>query len=269
MKNLITLILIIFLFNEKSYATEQIPDLLIHKNDTVFIYANPLQEKEDLLKKDKRFLKLSCRSTACWRRYQATWELINEKLYLVNISSCCNSKITADLSIIFNDQLNNQKVFADWFTGKIVIPIGERIYGRNIGYSNVYEYEDILTIDNGDKISIKRVDNTKTRFTYLKSDKLSVELIKKLDKIILNEIWKKKTDLDFLVGVETNEKGIVSNVELKFVENIPHKKQILDIIRELKDWDMLYIHGEKVNLLFLYPIRIDRKKLRKYKKYWQ
>jgi len=269
MKNVINLLfLIIYLFCVKSYATEQAPDLLIYNKDTVYIYSNPLQEKEHLLKKDKRFLKLSCRSTACWRRYQATWELINDKLYLTKISSCCNSDITANLNLIFGDELIDKKVFAQWYVGKLIVPIGKKLYGEHLGYSSVHEHEDILEIKNGIKNRTTRVDNTKTRITYLRSDKLVIELIKKLDKSILDKIWKKKFGLRFYVDVESDENRHVTNVKIEYIKEIQYRKEILQIINEIQDWDILYRHGKKANLPWMYPVIINRKKLKEYKKYW-
>ena len=268
MKNAIPLLLIYF-FIGKSYATEQVPDLLVYNKDTVYIYSNPLQEKEHLLTKDNRFLKLSCSSTACWRRYQATWELIDDKLYLTKVSSCCNPNITADLNLIFKEEISDQKVLATWYTGKIVVPIGEKLFGKHMGYSNVHQYEDILEVTNGIKNKTTRVDNTKTRITYLRSDKLVIELIKKLDKNILEKIWKKEFGLRFYVDIKTDENRHVTQVEFELIKEIRHKKEILKIINGIKDWDILYRHGEKVDLSWYYPVVINKKKLKEYKKYWR
>lgn len=269
MKNVITfIVIVIYFFIGKCYATEQIPDLLVYKNDTVFIYSNPLQEKEHLLKKDSRFLKLSCLSTACWRRYQATWELINDKLYLIKISGCCHPNLTADLNLIFEKELSNGRVSAEWYSGKIIVPIGEKLYGEYLGYSNVHQYEDILEFNNGNNNKTTRVDNTKTQITYLKSDKLVVEIIKKLDRNILDKIWKNEFGLRFYVDVEADQNRHVTNVKIDHVKEINYRKEILEIIYGIKDWDILYRHGEKADLHWKYPVIINRKKLREYKKYW-
>jgi len=262
-------LLLVYFFIGKSYATEQIPDKLIYNKDTISIYSNPLEQKESLLIKDKTFWKLSCRSTACWRRYQATWELRNGQLYLIKITSCCNPKLVADLNLIFKGEVNNQGIFAEWFTGRVIVPIGDKIYGEYIGYSNVHLYEDILEIKNGVKDKITRVDNTKTRITYLKSDKLTIELIRKLNKKILDEIWKKEFKLNFYIGVEADENRQVTSVIFDYKKEIHYEKEIQEIILQINDWDILYRHGEKTNLPWLYPVMIDKKKLREYKKHWR
>ncbi|WP_435622891.1 hypothetical protein [Flagellimonas sp.] len=249
-------------------ATEQIPDLLIYKKDTVFIYSNPLKGKEHLLKKDSVFSEYGCINTGCWRGYQATWEFIDDKLFLIRISSCCSSKITANLEMVFDEEYTNQKVQAKWFSGKIIIPNGKKLYAEHMGYSTVHEYEDILEFNNGVKTKITRVDNTKTSISYLYGDKLIIELIKNLDKRILDEVWKKKFNLSFYVDVEADEDRQVTNVKVEQVKEIKYKREIIEVIMGIDDWDILYRHGKRADLPWLYPVIIDRKKLKEYKKYW-
>ena len=72
------------------FGTAQISDILIYNNDTVRLYSNPLESyynKENPRPED--FGIGGCWSTACWRGYQATWEIKDNKLYLVEIADCC------------------------------------------------------------------------------------------------------------------------------------------------------------------------------------
>ena len=51
-------------------------------------------------------------STACWRQYIGTWEIKDGKLYLVDI-------------IGKYKKIGDEPIFADWFTGRLKIPMGE------------------------------------------------------------------------------------------------------------------------------------------------
>jgi hypothetical protein len=76
------------------FGTIQIPDLLIHKGDTLLLYNdNPLESYyNDKIQRPYFFRDSSATvwhmSTACWRGYQATWEIKEDKLYLIEIAEC-------------------------------------------------------------------------------------------------------------------------------------------------------------------------------------
>lgn len=86
-----TISILIFgiLISNKIFGTAQIPDLLIYNNDTVSLYANPLESyyTEDNPRPD--YIVDGCWSTACWRGYQAIWEVKNDSLFLNAILDCC------------------------------------------------------------------------------------------------------------------------------------------------------------------------------------
>jgi len=62
-------------------------------------------------------------SSACWRGYVATWQLLDKKLYLIDLKIYPPDP-EADFGIhtLFE---TNDRVFASWFTGVIEIPSGE------------------------------------------------------------------------------------------------------------------------------------------------
>lgn len=263
------LLILHLIFVSDMKATEQVPDYLIYENDTVAIYSNPLDNHIEALFRDTSFMLNTCMSTACWRRYQATWKIENEKLYLIKIEDCCNDNVQANMKLIFQDKWVDNKVLADWYSGRLVIPVGNTIYGEHMGYSNVHQQEDIIQVRNGQVSEKKRVDNSKTALPYLNTDKLVTHLIKTLDKSILKEIWDKKLTLDFYVDIEGNEERQVTKVEFTNVGEIKYRKEIKEAILKIKDWNILYRHGEVADLPWIYPVRIDKKRLRKKKQYWR
>ena len=263
---LIFLVLLIYI---PLKATEQIPDYLIYKGETVEIYSNPLEEIIVTAYRDTSFFINTCMSTACWRGYQATWKIENEKLFLLKIEDGCGEKVGADMKLIFEEKWINNKVEANWYSGEIVIPFGEEIYGEHMGYSTVHEYEEIIIFENGKILSKNKIDNTKTKLPYFNSDNLSIHLIKNLDRQIIQEIWDKEFVIDLYGDIEGNEKRQVTKVEFNRKNQIKYEEKIKEIIFKINDWNILYRHGEKAKLPWLYPIKIDKKKLRKNKKFWQ
>lgn len=90
MKSQIILKIIVFLSSLKIFATAQIPDLLIYKGETLSLFTNPLESfynKEN--PRPYSFGMTKCINTACWRGYVATWEIKNDRLYLLEIKDCC------------------------------------------------------------------------------------------------------------------------------------------------------------------------------------
>jgi hypothetical protein len=88
----ISIILFSILISNEIFSTAQIPDLLIYKSDTVALYANPLEAyyNENIPRPD--FKLGGCWSTACWRGYQAIWEIKNDSLFLNTIQDCCHNE---------------------------------------------------------------------------------------------------------------------------------------------------------------------------------
>ena len=99
--------------------------------------------------------------TACWRGYYGKWKIEDNKLYLTGlegfISTPDNQYKEIDLNYFFPDQ---KKVFAEWFTGEIRIPMGEMIEYIHMGYHSKYERDLIIRIENGLVISKNEIKNT-------------------------------------------------------------------------------------------------------------
>lgn len=92
MKNILLLIFGLFIYVQV-FGTAQIPDLLIYKGDTVSLYSNPLELYFRAKKsRPSRIGPYGCESTACWRGYQAVWEIKNDSLFLNEIRDCCRWK---------------------------------------------------------------------------------------------------------------------------------------------------------------------------------
>jgi hypothetical protein len=87
-------------------------------------------------------------STACWRRYIATWEIKEGRFYLVAIEGQF-------------EFIGSEPLFANWFSGDIRIPMGEVIVYRHMGFESVFAEEMFIAIERGVVVSRRQVDNRK------------------------------------------------------------------------------------------------------------
>ena len=90
-------------------------------------------------------------SSACWRRYRATWEIIDDRLYLMHVDG-------------HFERLGALPLHADWFTGVLVVPSGKRLHYVHMGFESVYERELQFTVEHGRVTGRDTVDNTGRRF---------------------------------------------------------------------------------------------------------
>jgi hypothetical protein len=89
-------------------------------------------------------------STACWRGYIGTWEIIEsagvERLYLVELSAHRSYEEIVGVSDIFP---GFDRVFAHWFTGELRCPQGALLDYVHGGYASTYEYDLLMDFKQG------------------------------------------------------------------------------------------------------------------------
>jgi hypothetical protein len=149
--------LLFILISINSYSTEQYPDRIIYKGTEYMLFINPL-EKYFSINPEKR-PKINIVNSASWRGYEATFEILNNELYLKDINieiTVENSRKTEWVSVL-QDYLNDQQYLKlDWFSGVLVIPYGEQIKVGHMGYNSIYENYILLEIDSGNLLSENR-----------------------------------------------------------------------------------------------------------------
>ena len=139
-----------------SYATEQDPDLLIYKSDTIFIEKFPLEE---LMFQDSiianRLRDTNCIRSACWREHIAIWKIERDSLFLVGLRDCCEYK-KIQLNRIFKDRgVVEGKVFADWFTDEINQGFGKLLGFDELNWEEKNEFNIEIKIKKGRVIELK------------------------------------------------------------------------------------------------------------------
>jgi len=132
-------------------ATAQIPDEILIDGRVGILFSEPL---ENYLRVPGNFARLKPfltegRCSASWRGYRATWQVVGPKLYLAALATdpCTNPK-QVPLEQIF--PVTNVPVHAVWYSGSLVIPLGERQKYVHMGYDSVYERYIVLQVVNGE-----------------------------------------------------------------------------------------------------------------------
>ena len=91
--------------------------------------------------------KIECTSTALWRGYIGEWEIVGYDLYLIGIKGVTTEGKSIRLSDIFPNC--GDRVLADWYTGKLRVPIGECIDYVHGDFLSVFEEDLFIDIKNG------------------------------------------------------------------------------------------------------------------------
>lgn len=97
--------------------------------------------------------------TALWRGYVATWEIVDDRLYLVDLESHLADGGTGTLGDLFPGFPD--RVFAHWYSGVLSIPQGKVIGYIHAGFGPIYESTLCLTIRDGMVVE-RRVEATDT-----------------------------------------------------------------------------------------------------------
>lgn len=135
--------------------TTQIPDQIILDGEKTQIASLPLEEyrrKRGVLPTLPR----SC--SALWRGYIATWALCENRLYLVDIDTTSYGEPDLKLPDFFPGC--GPRVFARWYSDKLVVPQGEIIqylHGGKCG--GIHEWDLNLQFRRGMLLSREVVKN--------------------------------------------------------------------------------------------------------------
>jgi hypothetical protein len=141
----------------------QLPDILILDGDKMDLYSNPLETYWALHpKKRPAFLT----TENCIRGYVATWEIINKLLILRSIEGkvmkrnlLFQKKVVSYSWKMLFPKVKKEGLVASWFTGKIRVPQGNRLFYVHHAYDSRFEREMIITIDRGTVIKTVVLDH--------------------------------------------------------------------------------------------------------------
>ena len=291
------------LFSLQGFATPQRGDRLIYNGDTLRVHFYLPDEfwESDTTKLDSvefinRYIsavklfgnKKLCNITSCYA-YYATWEILENQLYLTGIYSCCyyEDSIKADLNSLFKEKVIDGKVKADWVTGNFISPKGARILYQHWGYGGIFEYELELHFEKGKLTGTQLYDNGKTRQSeYNQNNEKRTEYI--YSNINWDILPKEDTIVKVLVRFSANEDGIIDEVEIlknhntivvsnanwkitDEVEDIKVYNEIYDqetirVIQSIPEWDAYFEHGKHVRMSWSMLVVFSEENKLKYQK---
>lgn len=139
----------------------QLPDKILYEGEELGLYSNPLEQFWTNAKK----VKPSFISTPeCSRGYIASWEIRNNKLLLTDIDGhyirnfvFFKKPAKYSLKKLF-PRSKNKPVCANWFSGKLRVPIGNMIRYNHSGYDSRFEKEYIISIHEGEIVKVVTID---------------------------------------------------------------------------------------------------------------
>lgn len=178
MKKILTVLLIILGIG--LFATEQAKDKLTFKSKEYFVRSGKeFSPLESYLKKTyskSPFIDIAkCGygvSTGLYRGFIGNWLVKNNKLYLTAITIGHTGK-KLELSTMFENKVKRKRVFADWFTGYIILQTESH---RQTGVK-------ILEVENGIIVNKHKIDLRETHIReYYKSPFADIDT-RKIEKI--------------------------------------------------------------------------------------
>src|SRR5436190_4669637 len=85
-------------------------------------------------------------STACWRRYVGSWEIKEQRLWLIGLTGAWKLE-------------GHEPLWADWFSGVLRVPSGPLLEYVHQGFGSVYAEELLIKVEKGDVAHRERVDH--------------------------------------------------------------------------------------------------------------
>jgi hypothetical protein len=162
------------------FATEQMPDILIYNGKEYALTVNPMETY--FYRFPEKRPRPSVWSSGLWRGYIATFEIIQNELWLIDIkiygSESIDGKFTSRYVSIIDDFLEGQeKMKIDWFNGLLVLPQGKIVNYVHMGYGSTYEYYKLIIIENGNYINEFELNHEQ----YIRYRNLQFEMYKKTE----------------------------------------------------------------------------------------
>ncbi len=149
--------------------TAQFGENLLYQGRDVPMYTNPLSDYFEMTGIRPQF-KENC--TALWRGYIGTWEIVDNRMYLIDINGTLEDDTDVSLATIFPEFPS--RVFAHWYSGTIRIPRGDRIEYVHMGYGSTYEMDLLLDVEKGvvvdTRVRSNRTERSETSSKNHKSD---------------------------------------------------------------------------------------------------
>jgi hypothetical protein len=147
--------------------TAQDPDRIRYQRRVYDLSSEPLEDYFNEHRPKPESFAGIC--SACWRGYMARWSIRKGKLYLDRIQPYLDGDAREDesqddtyhrhMAEIFPN--TPSPIFADWFTGELILVSGKIIEYVHLPYATAYENEIVIQIHRGNLVG-QPVTTTRT-----------------------------------------------------------------------------------------------------------
>ena len=152
----------------------QIPDIIIVSGEKKDLLTNPLESYWADSGKRKPAFQIS---DSCQRGYVATWQILQNELVLSSIDDefyqqrflLGKKLVKTSLQLLF-PQCKGQSVKANWYCGKLRVPVGNMTAYAPHAYDSRFEKEMIISVDKGIIIKVATLDFTKQQLIIDRSE---------------------------------------------------------------------------------------------------
>lgn len=134
--------------------TTQIPEQLLYMGEKHSMCDIPLAMYFELGGNEPDF---ESPSSALWRGYIGLWEVVDDRLYMIDLSGTLKDGTEANLATVFPNYPD--RVFAHWFSRKVRLPQGKRLKYVHMRYGSVYEQDLFLHFENGIVTKTELIEN--------------------------------------------------------------------------------------------------------------
>ncbi|MAO26162.1 MAG: hypothetical protein CMN15_02930 [Roseovarius sp.] len=129
--------------------TAQVPEKLIYQGEAMDMYTEPLHE---YLAKSGRNIGFKVTNSGLWRGYVGQWEVVEGKLYLIDIRGTLKNGNKVSLSTLSN---TSDMILAYWYSGTLRIPRGQQLRYSRDPFERIYEHELLLEVLQGDVVATR------------------------------------------------------------------------------------------------------------------
>ena len=124
----------------------QFPEVLVFRNETLALCSEPLA---DYFESGGGELPDLHRNTALDRGYIGKWEIVDDKLFLVDLRGEYADDRSHHLTLADVFPEAQGPVFAAWYSGTLRCPRGKRLKYVHFGWGTLYEQDLFLEIEQG------------------------------------------------------------------------------------------------------------------------
>jgi hypothetical protein len=240
MKKLLLTILISILSLSQANATNQVDDILLFNNDTIFLYDSPLENYvNEINNLAYEYYNDIINSSGCHRGFYAVWLLINDDLFLSDVYQCeTNRNINSIVERVFQKKYFNGLIKAEWVTSSYWA--GKDLVPSQTLYISIFKSEFNFEFENGHLKSFRKHDFIPCEYS---DDETIIKFVNsQLD-------WNKFSNINPLTVkistyIQTDKTGKPIDVEIENSTNLEINAELKRVLLELPCLPVFFYKGD-------------------------